>query len=124
MRVSNEPVAVRLSSDAAPTQFVWRRRLWRVLAVQRSWVEAVPWWDDPRVRSVARVVGFEGAGRHAVAGPRGKRQSEERAGRRTSIFAPTRITMRSSPTSTGPEYFASVGGSRSCSVAMGSAMCE
>ena len=50
MRVSNEPVAVRLSSDAAPAQFVWRRRLWRVLAVQRSWVEAVPWWDDPRVR--------------------------------------------------------------------------
>ena len=50
MRVRNEPIAVRLSSDAVPAQFVWRRRLWRVLAVQRSWVEAEPWWDDPRVR--------------------------------------------------------------------------
>lgn len=54
MRVHNDPIAVRVPIAAepgsAPTQFVWRQRLWRVLAVQRSWVEASAWWDDPRVR--------------------------------------------------------------------------
>lgn len=50
MRVRNEPISVRVTPDCVPTQFVWRRRLWRVLSVQRSWVEAGAWWDDPRVR--------------------------------------------------------------------------
>ncbi|MGB3955055.1 MAG: DUF6504 family protein [Brooklawnia sp.] len=50
MRVRNEPISVRVSPDCAPTQFIWRARLWRVLAVQRRWVEAGAWWDDPRVR--------------------------------------------------------------------------
>lgn len=50
MRVHAEPIAVRLAADTTPGQFVWRHRLWRVLAVQRHWVEAGPWWDDPRVR--------------------------------------------------------------------------
>ena len=30
-----------------PHRFVWRSRLWRVSEVQRSWVEAVPWWTNP-----------------------------------------------------------------------------
>lgn len=53
MRIHAEPIAVRLTADTAqatPGQFVWRHRLWRVLAVQRHWVEAGAWWDDPRVR--------------------------------------------------------------------------
>lgn len=53
MRIRNEPIVVRLPDgqpNAAPVQFIWRQRLWRVLGVQRSWVEASPWWDDPRVR--------------------------------------------------------------------------
>lgn len=54
MRVCNEPIVVRLppgeQPGAAPVQFVWRQRLWRVLGAQHTWVEAGPWWDDPRVR--------------------------------------------------------------------------
>lgn len=57
MRIRNEPISVRLPAEqlsgavgAAPVRFVWRRRLWRVLAVQRTWIEAGAWWDDPRVR--------------------------------------------------------------------------
>lgn len=30
----------------APEQFVWRNRRWRVLSVQRHWVEARPWWRE------------------------------------------------------------------------------
>lgn len=50
MRIRNEPVAVRLA-DSRPAQFIWRSQLWRVLAVQRNWVEAGAWWHDPRVLS-------------------------------------------------------------------------
>ena len=57
MRTHAEPIAVRLAARSGtepgstqPGQFVWRYRLWRVLAVQRHWVEAGAWWDDPRVR--------------------------------------------------------------------------
>lgn len=57
MRIHNEPITVRLpaaevpdATGAAPVQFVWRRRLWRVLEVQRAWAEAGAWWDDPRIR--------------------------------------------------------------------------
>ncbi len=53
MRIHDELIMVRLPPDdesAAPLKFVWRTRLWQVLSVQRSWVEAGAWWDDPRVR--------------------------------------------------------------------------
>src|SRR5258705_1230644 len=49
---------------------------------------------------------------------------EERAGLRTSIFSPTSITIKSSPSSNGPEYVLRVGGIRSCSVAVGRTICE
>ena len=53
MRIRNESIVVRLPAGqqaAAPSQFIWRQRLWQVLAVQRTWTEAGAWWDDPRVR--------------------------------------------------------------------------
>ncbi len=32
-------------SGASPAQFIWRKRLWRVLRVQRCWSQAEAWWD-------------------------------------------------------------------------------
>ena len=34
-----------------PAQFVWRRRLWRVLGVQARWVESDAWWNGPAARA-------------------------------------------------------------------------
>ena len=48
MRVRNEPISVRVSPDCAPTQFIWRARLWRVLAVQRSGRGGRLWDDQVR----------------------------------------------------------------------------
>lgn len=63
MRTHNDRIAVRTGGcagpaavdvgepdDRAPSQFVWRGRLYRVQSVQGCWVEASPWWDDPQVR--------------------------------------------------------------------------
>ena len=46
------------ADDRAPTQFLWRGRLWKVRAVLAHWVETGPWWSSPGVRA---VIGSEGA---------------------------------------------------------------
>lgn len=57
MRRHNEPVQVRtlaLPEDGTrprPEQFIWRGRLWRVLEVQRCWVELGAWWTSGAVRA-------------------------------------------------------------------------
>lgn len=48
MRRYGQAIEVR-THDKAPSQFIWRSRLWRVLAVQRRWVEALEWWHTPEV---------------------------------------------------------------------------
>ena len=58
MRRYDEPVEVRRgpvagwSSERGPAQFLWRRRLWKVRAVQAHWVETGPWWQHAGVRAV------------------------------------------------------------------------
>jgi len=32
---------------ADPVQFLWRRRLWRVLDVETRWRETADWWSRP-----------------------------------------------------------------------------
>ncbi len=56
MRRYQEPVAVRTVPQSAtvpglaqaPGQFIWNKRLWRVLDIQRHWVEAGAWWRSAR----------------------------------------------------------------------------
>lgn len=45
MRRHDEPVQVLF--DDAPRQFIWRRRLLKVVAVQGHWRHSVPWWRRP-----------------------------------------------------------------------------
>ena len=50
MRRYDEPIEVRLREvDGAvgPEQFLWRRRLWRVLSVETRWKETADWWSRP-----------------------------------------------------------------------------
>ncbi len=72
MRRYDEQVDVR-RADEAPSEFLWRGRLWQVRAVVSHWVETGPWWTSPGVRA---VVGAEGSSREALeeagaAGPGG-----------------------------------------------------
>ncbi len=61
MRRYDDPVDVRkgvVSGRAggpeleAPTQFLWRGRLWKVRDVLAHWVETGPWWQSGGVRAV------------------------------------------------------------------------
>lgn len=70
MRRYDEPVEVRadeIDGEQGPAQFLWRRRLWRVLEVQSRWRETADWWsragsdDDLLAESVVwRVVASPG----------------------------------------------------------------
>ncbi|WP_420175741.1 DUF6504 family protein [Luteococcus sp. OSA5] len=54
MRRCDESIEVRTGHadrDDAPSLFLWRNRLWRVLEVQSRWVEATPWWEQAGVRA-------------------------------------------------------------------------
>lgn len=42
----DEPIDVRLT-DAGPAAFLWRGRIFRVLAVLDRWQERRAWWRDP-----------------------------------------------------------------------------
>lgn len=57
MRRCGEQIVVRTDAEA-PSQFIWRQRLWRVCRVQRKWVEAPEWWRSSGVldQSSDRVV--------------------------------------------------------------------
>lgn len=49
MRRCDDPIEVRLGrvgEDEGPGQFLWRNRLWRVLAVQQRWIESGSWWEQ------------------------------------------------------------------------------
>ena len=54
MRRYDEPIEVRSErldtpsgDDVGPAQFVWRRRLWKVLEVENRWFETADWWTRP-----------------------------------------------------------------------------
>ena len=67
MRRYDEPVEVRkggldetlridgiggVGGEGAPTQFLWRDRLWQVRQVVSHWVETGAWWQGSEARSV------------------------------------------------------------------------
>lgn len=68
MRRYDEPIDVRsgeVGGDIGPAQFLWRRRLWKVLAVETRWKETTDWWTRPSDDLVAesevwRVVAASG----------------------------------------------------------------
>ncbi|HOU92857.1 MAG TPA: DUF6504 family protein [Polyangiaceae bacterium] len=47
IEVRAEPVAGPAGDEVGPAQFVWRRRLWRVLEVENRWFETADWWTKP-----------------------------------------------------------------------------
>ena len=54
MRRYDEPIAVRAEplatpagEEVGPAQFVWRRRVWKVLEVENRWFETGDWWTRP-----------------------------------------------------------------------------
>ena len=50
MRRYDEPIAVRSGEGEGagnPIEFLWRRRLWRVLDVETRWRETSDWWSKP-----------------------------------------------------------------------------
>ena len=50
MRRYDEPIEVRsaeVGGERGPAQFLWRRRLWRVVEVQSRWRETADWWSRP-----------------------------------------------------------------------------
>lgn len=68
MRRYDEPIDVRsgeLDGAPAPVQFLWRRKLWKVLGVEGRWRETADWWsrsgDDLLAESeVYRVLASSG----------------------------------------------------------------
>ena len=42
-----EPVDVQSREDGRPTRFVWRGRLYTVLAIVEHWVINREWWQQP-----------------------------------------------------------------------------
>lgn len=50
MRRYDEPIEVssaEVEGVFGPTRFRWRRRLWRVTAIERTWFETADWWARP-----------------------------------------------------------------------------
>lgn len=50
MRRYDEPIEVRIDEvdgTVTPRQFLWRRKLWRVLSVETRWKETADWWSHP-----------------------------------------------------------------------------
>lgn len=55
MRIYEEAIEVRrgvVAGAEAPSQFLWRDRLWSVRSVEQRWVVTGPWWDAPAARAV------------------------------------------------------------------------
>jgi hypothetical protein len=55
-RIINEPVTVHLDKYSVIRAFIWRRRLYQVLAILSSWRESSRWWNDEAIRFLTRVV--------------------------------------------------------------------
>ncbi|MGD7731975.1 DUF6504 family protein [Propionibacteriaceae bacterium G57] len=51
MRRHDDPVEVSCDRDEAPSRFIWRGALWRVLAVEGHWIETGSWWTSAPVRA-------------------------------------------------------------------------
>ncbi len=47
IEVRSEPVETPGGEEVGPAQFVWRRRLWKVLEVENRWFETADWWSRP-----------------------------------------------------------------------------
>lgn len=42
-RITGGPMA----DELGPAQFLWRRRLWKVLQIEHRWRETADWWTRP-----------------------------------------------------------------------------
>lgn len=65
MRWYDEAIEVRrglVSGEEAPTQFLWRNRLWVVRAIIAHWIETGAWWEQPGVSVLFGSVGADGVG--------------------------------------------------------------
>ena len=54
MRRYDEAIEVRqglVGDDEGPAQFLWRRRLWKLIELQTRWVETADWWNSTQVRA-------------------------------------------------------------------------
>ena len=51
MRRRDDPIEVTCDRQDAPSRFIWRGALWRVLAVENRWVETGSWWTGAQVRA-------------------------------------------------------------------------
>lgn len=63
MRRYDEPIEVRpgeVGGDLGPAQFLWRRKLWRVLSVETRWKETADWWSPGSVDGRSRTSGSPG----------------------------------------------------------------
>jgi len=54
-RLINEPITVHLNADSVIHAFIWRRRLYKVLAVLSCWREPSTWWDGEPIKKAMRV---------------------------------------------------------------------
>jgi hypothetical protein len=71
MRRYDEEIDVRrglVSGQEAPTQFLWRHRLWVVRDIISHWVETGAWWEQQGVSALFGGVGSASAGRQEQAG--------------------------------------------------------
>jgi hypothetical protein len=54
-RLINEPIITHQSRPNVVTAFIWRRRLYRVLAIIGWWREPAKWWDNELIKFYIRV---------------------------------------------------------------------
>ena len=54
-RLIDEPVKAHTDHDSMLTAFIWRRRLYRVVAVLSRWREPSEWWNGKAMRLFVRV---------------------------------------------------------------------
>jgi hypothetical protein len=65
MRRYDEEIDVRrglVGGQEAPTQFLWRQRLWVVRDIIAHWVETGPWWEHSGVSALFGAAGVTGSG--------------------------------------------------------------
>ena len=54
-RIVNEPVIVH-TVDSVVRDFIWRHRLYRVIAILSSWGEGSKWWEGDPLKHFIRVL--------------------------------------------------------------------
>lgn len=54
-KLIGEPVRVHVSKDSMLSDFIWRKRLYKVVAVLSWWREPAEWWNGKAMRFFVRV---------------------------------------------------------------------